>query len=609
MRRVASLYLPTLSTDRIRQERRPDGGTPGNSARPPQRAPMPETTPKEGTRLGDCSCPRGGGWRPGARWSRETEAAIEALPPHRRPTVRELGRRTEAAERPFRARNVEDVQRRATVRETAAAPTPIAPAAAPAHSALVTAVRTGNRILLAAVSDEARALGLQPGMPVTQARALVPGLDVRDTDPERDRALLAALADHAAHRWTPRAALSGSDGLFLDLTGVAHLFGGEEKMARRILRFCARFGLAARIAVADTPGAAHALARHAGAPLLLCPQGGHGHALAPLPVAALRLEEPVLAAARRLGIERIGELVAMPRAPLQRRFGKTMLARLDQALGRAAEPIDPVVPEDAPSAELRFAEPIATAEAIEAAVTTLMTRLVATLAEAGLAARLVTLACSRVDGAEQEITIGTARATRDGGHLLRLLRMRIETIEPGFGLDSLRLTAVRAEPLASEQGPSRLAGETAPDLAPLVDRLAGRLGPRRLFRLSAVESDVPERSVRRTPPLGKTTPWPDYPRPVRLLSPPERIENVLALLPDLPPRRFTWRGRAYQVARADGPERIFGEWWRRPSEAEAVRDYFQVEDESGERFWLYRRGDGVDPRTGGLDWYLHGVFG
>ncbi|TFI58351.1 DNA polymerase Y family protein [Sphingomonas parva] len=616
MRRVASLYLPTLSTDRLRQERRPERGP---AAAAPRARPQPgsppvgsDGVPKEGARLGDCSCPRGGGWRPGARWSRDADPAIAALPPHQRPTVRELGRRTEAAETPFRARNVEDVQRRATQRDIAPpAPSssPAATPAPPAEAALVTAARSGNRILIAAVSAEARALGLQPGMAVTQARALVPGLDVRDADPEGDRALLAALADHAARRWTPRAAVSDDEGLFLDLTGVAHLFGGEEKMAARILRFCARAGFAARIAIADTPGAAHAIARHGGVPLRVCPPGGHAEALAPLPVAALRLEEPVLAAARRLGIERIGELVAMPRAPLQRRFGKTMLARLDQALGRASEPIDPVTPRDAPFAELRFAEPIATAEAIAQAVATLMTRLVRTLAEAGLAARLVTLACSRVDGAEQVVTIGTARATRDGGHLLRLLGMRIETIEPGFGLDALRLTAVRAEPLAPEQWAGTLAGETAPDLAPLIDRLAGRLGPRRLFRLSAVESDVPERSVRRAAPLGATHAWPDLPRPVRLLSPPERVENVMALLPDLPPRRFTWRGRAYRIARADGPERIFGEWWRRPSEAEAVRDYFQVEDESGERFWLYRRGDGVDPKTGGLDWYLHGVFG
>ena len=440
-------------------------------------------------------------------------------------------------------------------------------------------------------------------MAVAQARALVPGLDIRDHDPEADSLLLTRLALFAARRWTPRAAVSPPDGLFLDLTGVAHLFGGEERMCRRILAFCERAGFAARIAVAGTAGAAHALARFG--PGTLCPPGGEAASLAPLPLAALRVEEPVLAAARRLGLETVGDHLPLPRGPLQRRFGKTLLARLDQALGRCGEPIEPVVPEDPPSAILRFAEPIATAEAIAGALGLLMERLIATLAEAGLAARRLDLLCDRVDGKVERIAIGTARATRDGAHLLRLLAMKIETIEPGFGLDSMRLVAGRVEPLAAEQ----LAGDKAEeDIAMLIDRLAGRIGPRSLYRATAVESDVPERSVARIGPLETAAPWPKWPRPVRLLSPPERVENVVALLPDLPPRRFTWRGRAYRVARADGPERIHGEWWKRAAEAEGVRDYFQVEDEEGSRFWLYRRGDGVDGRTGDLSWYLHGVF-
>jgi protein ImuB len=464
-------------------------------------------------------------------------------------------------------------------------------------------------------------------MAVSQARALVPGLDIRDDDPAADADLLQRLALFAARRWTPRAAVSPPDGLFLDLTGVAHLFGGEDRMCRRIVRFCARAGFAARIAVAGTPGAAHALARFG--PGGLCPVNGEATALAPLPIAALRVEETVLAAARRLGLETVGDLLPLPRGPLQRRFGKTLLARLDQALGRSGEPIEPVVPEEAPCAVLRFAEPIATAEAIAEALGHLMSTLIETLRKQGLAARTLALLCDRVDGRVERIAIGTARATRDGAHLLRLLEMKIEKIEPGFGLDSMRLVAGRVEPLSAEQ-PSLRAERSNPavpapeaglprrfaprnddsdiDLAMLVDRLAGRLGARSLYRATAVESDVPERSVARTGPLDPALPWPKWPRPVRLLSPPERVENVVALLPDLPPRRFTWRGRAYRVARADGPERIHGEWWKRAAEAEGVRDYFQVEDEEGARFWLYRRGDGVDQRTGDLSWYLHGVF-
>lgn len=380
-------------------------------------------------------------------------------------------------------------------------------------------------------------------------------------------------------------------------------------MCERILAFCRRLGFTARIAVAGTAGAAHALARFGAAPLILCPSGGEAEALALMPLAALRLDEKTLGAARRLGLERIGELVAMPRAPLQRRFGAALLTRLDQALGRAGEPFDPIVPEAPPSVTLRFLEPIATAEAIEEACAEAVRRLIPDLAEAGLAVRRLVLICDRVDNIEQSVEVSTSRATREGAHLRRLLCAMIATIEPGFGIERIRLIAARVEPLGAQPIAGALAGETAaPDLAPLIDRLAVRLGARRLYRLSAVESDVPERGLARLGPLEGAAAWPDWPRPVRLLMPPEPIDRVMALLPDGAPMRFSWRGRAYRVASADGPERIYGEWWKSPREADAVRDYFQVEDEDGGRFWLYRCGDGVDPGTGDLSWRLHGLF-
>jgi protein ImuB len=471
-------------------------------------------------------------------------------------------------------------------------------------------LRSGNRQLVAAASPEARALGLAPGMAVSQARALVPGLEVADADPEGDSALLERLALFAARRWTPRAAVSPPDGLFLDLSGVSHLFGGERMACVNFVSFVARLGFTARIAVAGSWGAAHALARFSDEAVTLCPLHGEPEALAPLPLAALRVGEEVLGAARRLGIETVGELIAMPRAPLQRRFGADLLTRLDQALGRVSEAVDPVAPKEAPDAVLRFAEPIASLEAIEAALGDLMNRLVETLAKRGLGARRLVLAVRRVDNAEQEVAIGTARATRDARHLLGLMLPKLEQVDPGFGIEAMRLVAARAEPLAAEMVEGELAGaKPAPDLSFLVDRLAGRLGARRLFRVGAVESDVPERSVRRLPPFALPAGWPAWPRPARLLSPPERVENVVALLPDQPPRRFTWRGRAYRVRAADGPERIHGEWWRARAEADAVRDYFQVEDDEGARFWLFRHGNGTDPRTGDLSWYLHGLFG
>jgi protein ImuB len=502
---------------------------------------------------------RGGHWRPGARWAREAQP-----------------------------QNV--VLRRA-------------------DGALVTARRQGNQNVLAATCPQARALGLAPGMPLTKARILVSGLDVRAADPEGDAAWLRRLGLFAARRWTPRAAPSGPDGLWLDLGGAAHLFGGERLMCERMITFLRRLGFIARIAVAGTAGAAFALARFGEKPITLCPSGHEAEAIASMPLAALRLDEDALSRAGRLGLERIGELLSMPRAPLQRRFGAAFLTRLDQALGRLPEPFDPIVPEQPPSVLLRFMEPIASAEAIEQAAGEAVRRLVPDLAQAGLGVRRLVLACGRVDNDVQHVTVNTARATRDGAHLARLLCARIETIEPGFGIERLRLIAERVEPLAPQPILGEMAGgKPPPDLAPLIDRLAARLGARRVHRLTAVESDLPERSVARAGALGETAEWPRWPRPVRLLSPPEPVEQVMSVLPDGAPRRFLWRGKSYQVVAADGPERVYGEWWRHETEREAVRDYFQVEDEGGGRFWLFRRGDGESVGTGDMSWHLHGLF-
>jgi protein ImuB len=466
-------------------------------------------------------------------------------------------------------------------------------------------------VTLAAVCRNALALGLAPGMALTQARAMVPGLGVRNADPAGDLALLRRIATFAARRVTPLVELSGSDGLWLDLTGAAHLHGGERQLCVNLLRFCSKLGLGARIAVAGNGAAAHALARHGSERLLLCPQGGEATALMPLPLAALRLEQATVDAMRRLGLERVGDLAAMPRAPLARRFGKDTLLKLDRALGRAAEPFDPVVPRDAPRAALRFAEPIGGADAIATAIETLLDQLIETLREAGLGARAVLLLCDRVDRQVQRIEAGAARATRDKAHWLRLLGRHIETIDPGFGIDAMRLVAVGTEVLGATPFASDLAApEAAPDLSQLIDLIASRIGPQRLYRLSAVESDVPERSVRKVAPLDTPAPWPDtWPRPPRLLPRPEPIANVVAELPDAPPKRFTWRGKTHRLVRGDGPERIFGEWWKRNGERDAIRDYFRVEDESGARFWLFRKGDGVDLRTGDLSWWIQGGCG
>ena len=466
-------------------------------------------------------------------------------------------------------------------------------------------------------------------MAVTQARAQVPGLDIRPADPEGDLAALRRLAILAARRWSPIVALTGSDGLFLDLTGTAHLFGGEAAMARRILRLLARAGFSARIAIADTPGAAWALARFRGN--CICPPGAQAEALAELPTPALRIDEAAVELLRRLGVDRIGQLAALPRAPLVRRFGAATVLQLDRALGRMPEPLDPVIPPQAIAVQQRFAEPIASAEAIAHWLGQLTPRLAAALEAEGLGVQALECIAERVDGVPQRIRIGLARPNRDPAHLLRLLKRRIEDVEPGYGVDAITLHVRRAGPLGPEPVVERLDEEAAPDIATLVDTLATRIGQRRMWRMRPVESDVPERAAARVPVLDPPErggarpkrddvrqldrnpplpPWhPAWPKPARLLARPERLDHVLAELPDHAPRRFTWRGRPHRVVRADGPERIQGEWWKRDAERTSVRDYFRVEDEEGRRYWLFRRGDGERAVTGDLSWYLHGVFG
>lgn len=497
---------------------------------------------------------------------------------------------------------------------------------------LVTTHKVGSRVEVAAANPAGRLFGLAPGMALTMARAQVPSLEVRAADPEGDAADLQALAELLARRWAPTVALCPPDGLFLDLTGVAHLHGGEARFARRLVRLLARRGVLARVAVADSAGAAWALARFGGRESVqIVPPGEQVDAIVPLPVAALRLDTRSLELLARLGVGSVEQLLGLPRGPLVRRFGPAIVQRLDQATGRVPEPLDPVSPPEHICAEQRFAEPIATAEAIEHWLRQLMPRLETMLAQAGQGARAVELVAARVDGVPQRLRIGFARPTRDARHMLRLALRRIEEIEPGYGIDALALHVRRSDPLGSEALAPALATEGQADLAPLVDALANRIGPARIWRMAPVESDVPERSLVRAPPLDAPSgrqvtfkqndvrqlhegasdhPWhPRWPRPVLLLRYPERVDHVMAELPDLPPKRFTWRGRTHRVVRAEGPERIAGEWWRRPGERQAVRDYFRVENEQGQRFWLYRRGDGVRGETGDLSWFLHGRDG
>ena len=548
--------------------------------------------------------PRGGGWRPGARWARttaqsreEVEAQIASLPVHAQPPMRELGRRSEAASHPYKA----------------AAPTMRSvPVAAPLveHAPLALIGKIGRREEVVAACTGAQALGIHTGMAATHARALVSDLDFRPAEPEADAALLDRLALLAVRRWSPIAAVTPLDGLWIDLAGCDHLHGGEERFCRRLLAFCRRAGFTARVAVADTPGAAHALARFGKGELTRVDPHGTVEAISSLPIAALRLTPTALSAARKFGFERIADLLPVARGPLARRLGLPAITRLDQALGGIAEPITPRDDPEVPAVERRLLEPISTADAIEKVMSDLLGDLAEVLQARGLGARSLRLTGMRVDGTEQVVAIGTSRPTREVSDLLRLLKLRIERIDPGWGLEQFTIVAPHTEPLDAVDLGAVLAGETlVRDPARLVDVIAGRIGMRSVFRIAPVESHVPERAVAHSDPNVLPGEWPAWQRPVRLFARPEPLHRVIALMPDQPPRRFVWRGTVYKIVAGDGPERVHGEWWRRDAEIWAVRDYYRVEDDAGGRYWVFRRGDGFEDDTGDLSWWMHGVFG
>ena len=472
--------------------------------------------------------------------------------------------------------------------------------------------------MLAAVNRQAEAEGLAPGMRLADARALLPRLAAAEARPAEDRRGLERLALWC-NRFTPCCAVDGADGLLLDIAGADHLFGGEAAMAAEVEARLEGLGFEARTGLADTPGAAWALARFGGKRQRIAAPGGTLAALKALPVEALRVAPEDARLLRRLGLTTIGAVDALPRASLARRFrGRSgaVLERLDRALGRRPDPVASLPPPPACLARLAFPEPPINLAGLQAALARLMEELCASLERDGLGARELVLLFYRVDGGTAQRGVSTARATRDGAHLRRLFDGKIETVDPGFGIDAMALHAVRAEPLAPEQfrlaeggqGSERGGGE----LGPLIDRLQARLGEGAVSRLEPVESHLPERAERRADPgreAATRSARPGLPpRPLRLFDRPEPVEAV-AEVPDGPPALFTWRRLRRRIARAEGPERIEPEWWA-GSPADKPRDYYRVEDTEGRRYWLFRAGlyrdtgSGEPPR-----WYIHGLYG
>lgn len=493
--------------------------------------------------------------------------------------------------------------------------------AEPREFALVEAGPHG--IVLAALNEGARAAGLRVGQPLADARAYCPHLASEPIDRAADADGLLALA-RWAEQYTPIVGVDGLDGLLLDVTGCTHLRGGETGLLADMARRLEAMGLTARLALADTAGCAWALARFGANPQTVVPAGAARLALADLPVAALRLDDETVATLRLLGLRRIGQLLPLPRAALARRFrakqqAEAVVLRLDQALGDRPEPVVPINPPLLLRVTRSFGAPLTDRALVEAWLPRLLEELAALLAGQGqpgqgqgLGVRRLRLTVFRADGSRQDLLAGMGEPTRDVAHMMRLIAPRLETLEPGFGIESLSLAAEEVAPYLPEQG--RFAGDRgALDLAQLGDRLAGRLGERAVYRLGAFESYVPERAERMRPrgaAANNAALDLDRMRPLLLLDRPEPV-SVIAEVPEGPPARFVWRRLEHRVARAIGPERIAPEWWRDGEDAR-TRDYYVVEDVEGRRFWLFRHGlygGAPGERPIEPDWFIHGFFG
>ena len=463
---------------------------------------------------------------------------------------------------------------------------------------------------LYAVDATAAALGLFVGQKATDAMALVPELETAEADPEGDLVALTALADWCV-RFSPAVALDPPDGLFLDITGVAHLWGGEAAMLDDLAARLAGAGIAARGAVAESAGAAWALARF-GEDRTLAEPGTEAALLSRLPAQALRLEPETAAQLARLGLARVGLIAALPRDQLARRFGAGVLLRLDQALASAEEALSFRRPPTPWFARLAFAEPISAPDDLARASFDIAAALCRRLAAENRGAGRFELAFHRLDGRAQRLSIGLSLPGREPKAIARLFAPMLETVDPGFGIEVVTLAADRVEARPERQASLETIGTIAPEdgVAPLVDRLANRLGEACVWRAAPHPSHVPERAVKRRAPFAPAAggDWvKNRPRPVRLFARPEPVEAA-APIPDDPPIFFRWRGRLRRVKRAEGPERIAEEWWRRPpgeSDPSHVRDYYRVEDEDGARYWLFRAGlygAGEPPK-----WWLHGL--
>ena len=460
-----------------------------------------------------------------------------------------------------------------------------------------------GRMVVKASSRQLTKEGISPGMVVADVRAILPSVEVFSADTVAEEKLLNDLAEWCI-RYCPVVATDSPDGLILDISGCPHLWGGELSYIQSITNRLRKGGYEVRAAIADTVGAAWAVARY-GRNETIIESGKQAEALSSLPPAALRLDDIILQRMDKLGFRQIGQFVSIPRLNLRRRFGDALLMRLDQVLGILPEPLQPVQPAPVYLERLPCLEPIRTVTGIEIAIKRLLEALCERFIQEGKGMRTGILKGYRIDGELEQISIGTNRASRNAIHLFKLFELKIQEIEPALGIELFTLEATLVEDVTENQEALwSTANRDRTAISELLDNIAGKVGIQTIRRYLPQEHYWPERSIKKVSSLDEQpeTEWPtDRFRPIHLLPKPEPVD-VMVVLPDYPPMHFRYKGEIIRIARADGPERIEQEWWLQNG---PPRDYYRVEDDRGARYWLFRLGLYGSQKP---QWFLHGYF-
>ncbi|WP_044585575.1 DNA polymerase Y family protein [Bradyrhizobium sp. LTSPM299] len=489
----------------------------------------------------------------------------------------------------------------------------------------VVVAKDHNAILLQSIDEAAVRAGLSIGLPLANARAICPELTVYDADPAADAKTLNDIADWC-DRFTPLVALDPPYGLFLDITGCAHLFGGERALLQIATNALSQRGFAVSAAIAGTSIAARTLTRHTSGKIVTA--GEEAHAIGPLLVAALGAGEAVTTGLRRAGLKTIGDVAARAPHEISARFGAAFTTLLSHALGQGDAPISPRKPLPDYIVEKRFAEPVTTDSVITLTLQNLARTLVTAMDRQGKGARQLEASFFRTDGAVRSIAVEAGRPVTRPEMIDRLFRERLESLndplDPGFGFDLIRLAAGRTEIVVQQQRDLDASVHDNDEISALIDRIAARIGGKRVVVHLPLQSHIPERSALAVPAqhhlaAAAQAAWPERIagepplRPLRLFDRPELINVPFATVPDGPPHQFTWRRAQHEVVRVEGPERIAMEWWKQDGQS-LTRDYFRVEDAAGQRFWIFRDGlyeSELRDEAGKpvpAKWYVHGLF-